>query len=64
VTLGIIKLSVGSATGPIIWFLAILVTPFGMPSFRRWYLSKFSLKKGESLCRKLSLLAVPERLVA
>jgi len=34
VTSGVIELNAGSVGGPIIWFLAIIATPFGMPSMR------------------------------
>lgn len=34
VTSGVIELSAGSVGGPVIWFLAIIATPFGMPSLR------------------------------
>lgn len=34
VTSGVIELSVGSVGGPVIWFLAVIATPFGMPSLR------------------------------
>lgn len=33
-TSGVIELNAGSVGGPIIWFLAIITTPFGMPSLR------------------------------
>ncbi len=33
-TPGVIELMAGSAGGPVIWFLAIIVTPFGMPALR------------------------------
>ena len=32
VTSGIIELNAGTIGGPVIWFLAIAITPFGMPS--------------------------------
>lgn len=35
VTSGIIELSAGSVGGPIIWFLACLITPLGMPPLRK-----------------------------
>lgn len=31
---GVIELNAGSVGGPVIWFLAIVATPFGMPSLR------------------------------
>lgn len=31
---GVIELNAGSVGGPVIWFLAIVVTPFGMPALR------------------------------
>lgn len=34
VTSGVIELSAGSVGGPVIWFLAIIATPFGMPALR------------------------------
>ena len=34
VTSGVIELNAGSVGGPVIWFLAIIVTPLGMPSLR------------------------------
>ena len=34
VTSGVIELNAGSVGGPVIWFLAIIATPFGMPSLR------------------------------
>lgn len=34
VTSGVIELSAGSVGGPVIWFLAVIVTPFGMPALR------------------------------
>ena len=34
VTAGIIEFNAGSLGGPIIWFLAILITPFGLPALR------------------------------
>jgi hypothetical protein len=33
-TPGLIELSAGSVGGPVIWLMAIIVTPFGMPSMR------------------------------
>lgn len=33
-TSGIIQLNVPTVSGPIIWLLAVVFTPFGMPSFR------------------------------
>lgn len=35
VTSGVIELNAGTVGGPIIWFLAITLTPFGMPSLRK-----------------------------
>ena len=35
VTSGIIVANVPTVAGPIIWFLAVAITPFGMPSLRR-----------------------------
>ena len=35
VTSGIIELNAGTIGGPLIWFLAIVITPFGMPKLRR-----------------------------
>ena len=35
VTSGVIELNAGSVGGPVIWFLAIVATPFGMPSLRK-----------------------------
>ena len=32
---GVIELNAGSVGGPVIWFLAIVATPFGMPSLRK-----------------------------
>lgn len=34
VTSGVIEFSIPSISGPIIWLLAIIATPFGMPSLR------------------------------
>ena len=34
VTSGIIELNAGTVGGPIIWFLALAITPFGMPSLK------------------------------
>ncbi len=34
-TSGIIQLNVPTVSGPIIWLLAVIITPFGMPPFRR-----------------------------
>jgi len=34
VTSGVIELNAGTVSGPVIWFLAIIMTPFGMPSLR------------------------------
>jgi hypothetical protein len=33
-TSGIISLNIASVSGPVIWFLAAITTPFGMPSLR------------------------------
>ena len=35
VTSGVIELNAGTVGGPVIWFLAIVSTPFGMPSLRK-----------------------------
>ncbi|MEI6710322.1 MAG: hypothetical protein WCL17_05010 [Actinomycetota bacterium] len=35
VTSGVIELNAGTIGGPVIWFLAIIATPFGMPSLRK-----------------------------
>ncbi|TDR32599.1 hypothetical protein [Hydromonas duriensis] len=35
VTSGIIEANIPTISGPIIWFLAIAITPFGMPSLRQ-----------------------------
>jgi len=35
VTSGVIELNAGTVGGPIIWFLAIAITPFGLPPLRR-----------------------------
>jgi hypothetical protein len=35
VTSGIIVANVPTVAGPIIWFLAVAITPFGLPSWRR-----------------------------
>ncbi len=35
VTSGVIAFSLESISGPVIWFLAILITPFGLPPFKR-----------------------------
>lgn len=32
---GVIELNAGTVGGPIIWFLAIVATPFGMPALRK-----------------------------
>lgn len=37
VTSGIIQLSAGSVAGPIIWLLAAIITPFGMPTSIRTF---------------------------
>ncbi len=34
VTSGVIELNAGSVGGPVIWFMAIFATPFGMPALR------------------------------
>ena len=34
VTSGVIELNAGTVGGPVIWLLAIIMTPFGMPSLR------------------------------
>jgi hypothetical protein len=33
-TPGIIQLNVPTVSGPIIWLLAVIITPFGMPPFK------------------------------
>lgn len=35
VTPGVIELNAGTIGGPVIWLLAIIATPFGMPSLRK-----------------------------
>jgi hypothetical protein len=35
VTSGVIAFSVESISGPVIWFLAILITPLGLPTLKR-----------------------------
>lgn len=35
VTPGIIELNIPTISGPVIWFLAVGITPFGMPSIRK-----------------------------
>ena len=35
VTSGIIEFNAGTLGGPIIWFLALLITPFGLPAMRK-----------------------------
>lgn len=35
VTSGVIELTAGTVGGPVIWFLAIISTPFGMPALRK-----------------------------
>ena len=35
VTPGVIELNAGSVGGPVIWFLAVVITPFGLPALRR-----------------------------
>ena len=32
---GVIELNAGTVGGPVLWFLAVLITPFGLPSKRR-----------------------------
>ena len=34
-TAGIIELNAGSVGGPVLWLLAVAVTPFGLPSLRK-----------------------------
>ena len=34
---GIIELNAGTIGGPVLWFLAVAVTLFGLPSLRRWH---------------------------
>ena len=33
-TAGIIELNAGSVGGPVLWLLALAITPFGLPSLR------------------------------
>jgi hypothetical protein len=40
VTSGMIELNAGTVGGPVIWFLAITITPFGMPKFGQRLSSK------------------------
>jgi len=35
VTPGIIELNWGSVSGPIIWFIAMALIPFGLPKFNK-----------------------------
>ena len=35
VTTGLVALNAGTVGGPVIWMLACIVTPFGMPPLRR-----------------------------
>jgi len=35
VTPGVIELNAGTVGGPVIWFLALLITPFGLPSIHK-----------------------------
>ena len=39
VTSGIIELNAGSLGGPVIWFIACLITPFGLPKFDKTMIS-------------------------
>jgi hypothetical protein len=32
---GVIEFNAGTLGGPVLWFLAVLITPFGLPSWRR-----------------------------
>ena len=32
---GVIELNAGTVGGPVLWFLAVVVTPFGLPTWRR-----------------------------
>jgi hypothetical protein len=32
---GVIELNVGTVGGPVLWFLAVIITPLGLPSWRR-----------------------------
>ena len=32
---GVIELNAGTVGGPVLWFLAVVITPFGLPSLRR-----------------------------
>jgi len=34
---GVIELNAGSLGGPVIWFVAVVLTPFGLPAWRRVY---------------------------
>ena len=34
VTSGIIELNVATVSGPMLWFLAVIITPIGLPRFR------------------------------
>jgi hypothetical protein len=35
VVTGVIELNAGTVGGPVLWFLAVVVTPFGLPTWRR-----------------------------
>jgi hypothetical protein len=32
---GVIELNAGTVGGPVLWFLAVVVTPFALPTWRR-----------------------------
>lgn len=32
---GVIELNAGTVGGPVLWFLAVVITPFGLPTWRR-----------------------------
>jgi hypothetical protein len=32
---GVIEFNAGTVGGPVLWFLAVLITPFGLPAWRR-----------------------------
>ena len=35
VLVGVIEFNAGTLGGPVLWFLAVLITPFGLPAWRR-----------------------------
>ena len=35
VVVGVIELNAGTVGGPVLWFLAVLITPFGLPAWRK-----------------------------